>query len=92
MPAYGLTVADLANRLGVSRQSVNELIRERRSLSVDMALRLARLFATSAECWLNLQRGVDLWDMLELRREDLDAIGALAEGDCDDDESKEGMP
>ena len=45
---------------GVSRQSVYELLRERRSLSPEMALRLGRLFGNSAAFWLNLQRTVDL--------------------------------
>lgn len=62
MPDYGLTVTELANSLGVSRQTVNELLRERRSLSPEMALRLSRLFGNSPEFWLNLQRSVDLWD------------------------------
>lgn len=62
LPDYGLTVTDLATALGVSRQSVNELLRERRAVSPAMALRLSRLFGTSAELWLNLQRAVDLWD------------------------------
>ena len=62
MPGYGLTVAGLAAALGVSRQTVNELLRERRAVSPEMALRLSRLFGNSAEFWLNLQRGVDLWD------------------------------
>jgi len=60
LPEYGLTVARLAAALGVSRQSVNELLRERRALSPEMALRLARLFGNSATFWLNLQRAVDL--------------------------------
>lgn len=62
LPEYGLTVARLAAALGVSRQSVNELLRERRALSPEMALRLARLFGNSAAFWLNLQRAVDLHD------------------------------
>jgi addiction module HigA family antidote len=62
MPDYGLTVAGLAGALGVSRQTVNELLRERRAVSPEMALRLSRLFGNSAEFWLNLQRGVDLWE------------------------------
>ena len=62
LPDYGLTVADLAEALGVSRQTVNELLRERRSLSPQMALRLSRLFGNSPEFWLNAQRAVDLWD------------------------------
>jgi addiction module HigA family antidote len=59
---YGLTVSRLARALGVSRQTVNELLRERRSLTPEMALRLARLFGNTPEFWLNAQRAVDLWD------------------------------
>lgn len=62
LPDYGLSVAGLAASLEVSRQTVNELLRERRSLSPEMALRLARLFGNSPEFWLNAQRAVDLWD------------------------------
>ena len=65
LPDYGLTVAGLAAALGVSRQSVNELLRGRRALSPGMALRLSRLFGNSAEFWLNAQRAVDLWDAAE---------------------------
>jgi addiction module HigA family antidote len=61
LPDYGLTVASLAESLGVSRQSVNELLRERRAVSTEMAMRLARLFGNSPEFWLNAQRAVDLW-------------------------------
>jgi addiction module HigA family antidote len=62
MPDYGLTVARLAEGVGVSRQSINELLRGRRAVSPEMALRLSRLFGNSAEFWLNAQRAVDLWD------------------------------
>ena len=47
LPDYGLSVSGLAADLGVSRQSVNELLRERRAVSPEMALRLARLFGNS---------------------------------------------
>ncbi|RMF85694.1 MAG: addiction module antidote protein, HigA family [Nitrospirae bacterium] len=62
LPEYGLTVSGLAAALGVSRQTVNELLRERRGVSPGMALRLARLFGNTPEFWLNLQRKVDLWE------------------------------
>lgn len=62
LPDYSLTVSKLAEALGVSRQSVNELVRERRAMSPEMALRLGRLFGNSPEFWLNAQRAVDLWD------------------------------
>lgn len=62
MPDYGLTAASLAEALGVSRQTVNEILRERRSISPAMALMLSRLFNNSPEFWLNAQRSVDLWE------------------------------
>lgn len=60
MTDYELTVSGLASALGVSRQSINELLRERRAVSPEMALRLAKFFGNSADFWLNLQRAVDL--------------------------------
>lgn len=59
---YELTVSGLAKALGVSRQTVNELLLERRTVTPEMALRLSRLFGNSPEFWLNAQRAVDLWD------------------------------
>jgi addiction module HigA family antidote len=62
LPDYSLTVSSLAKALGVSRQTINELLRERRAVSPDMSLRLSRLFGNSPEFWLNAQRAVDLWE------------------------------
>ena len=62
LPDYELTVSGLAEAIGVSRQSINELLRERRAVSPEMALRLARFFGNSPEFWLNAQQAVDLWD------------------------------
>lgn len=62
LPDYRLTVSGLAEALGVSRQTANELLRERRCVSPQMALRLSRLFGNSPEFWLNAQQAVDLWD------------------------------
>jgi len=62
MPDFGLTVARLARALGVSRQSINELVNERRAVSPEMAIRLGHLFGNTPEFWLNAQRAVDLWD------------------------------
>ncbi len=62
LPDYGLTVLGLAKAAGVSRQTINELLRERRALSPEMAIRLSRLFGNTAEFWLNAQRAIDLWE------------------------------
>ena len=57
-----LTQTELAKRLGVSRRAVNELIHEGRNMTADMAIRLSRVFSTTPDIWLNLQKAVDLWD------------------------------
>ena len=78
LPDYGLTVASLATALGVSRQSVNELLRARRAVTPEMALRLSRLFSNSPEFWLNAQRAVDLWDAAQAIKDDVDRIHPLS--------------
>ena len=62
MPDYALTTASLADSLGVSRQTINEILRERRSVTPIMALRLSRLFGNSPEFWLNAQNAHDIWE------------------------------
>lgn len=57
-----LTVTDLAERLGVSRKTLSKVINGRGSVTPDMALRLARVFHSEPELWLNIQKKVDLWD------------------------------
>ena len=77
MPDYGLTVAGLAAAVGVSRQSINELLRGRRAVSPEMALRLSRLFGNSPVFWLNAQRAVDLWDAAQAIMDDMARIKPL---------------
>ncbi len=77
LPQYGLSVTALAEAAGVSRQSVNELLRERRAVSPEMALRLGKLFGNSPEFWLNLQRNVDLWDAARGLKREIDHIRPL---------------
>ena len=78
MPDYELTISGLAEAIGVSRQSINELLRERRAVSPEMAIRLSRLFGNSPEFWLNAQRAVDLWDAGKAIREDVRRIRPLS--------------
>lgn len=78
LPDYGLTVSGLAGAIGVSRQSVDELLRERRAVSPEMALRLSRLFGNSVEFWLNAQRAVDLWEADKAIRKDVRCIRPLS--------------
>lgn len=74
MPELGLTVATLAKRLGVSRQTVNDIVHEKRGLSPEMCLRLGRLFGTTPQFWMNMQSKVDIWDSLALHEDEVMAI------------------
>ena len=77
LPDFNLSATALAEAIGVSRQTVNELLRERRSVSPEMALRLSRLFGTSPEFWINAQRAVDLWDASKEIKKDVQRIKPL---------------
>ena len=74
MPDYNLTTTGLAHKLGVSRQTVNELLLERRAVSPSMALRLSKLFGNTPEFWSNAQRAVDLWNSERENRQEIEKM------------------
>ncbi|MBW2198865.1 MAG: HigA family addiction module antidote protein [Deltaproteobacteria bacterium] len=65
MPDYGLSTASLADAIGVSRQTINELLRERRAIG------------NSPEFWLNAQHARDLWESEQHFQEELKKIHPL---------------
>lgn len=73
-----LTQKELARRLGVTRRAVNELIRERRGMTADMAIRLSRVFKTTPDIWMNLQKSVDLWDAAKSNKNDYAKLRPIA--------------
>jgi addiction module HigA family antidote len=56
----GITQDRFAEALGVSRRTVNEIVRGRRSITAEMAIRLSKALGTSAEMWMGLQTDYDL--------------------------------
>jgi addiction module HigA family antidote len=56
-----MSIGEVAERLGVSRQSLSAVLNGRAGVSADMALRLAKALGTSAEMWLSMQVAHDLW-------------------------------
>lgn len=56
-----LTQAEFARRLGVSYPRLNEIVKGRRSVTPDTALRLSQVLGMSADFWLGLQQDWDLW-------------------------------
>lgn len=62
----GVSQADVARGLGITANRLNEVVKNKRGISADTALRLAAYFSTTAQFWLNVQDAWDLWH--ELRR------------------------
>lgn len=71
---FNLTANALAVELNVPAPRINDVVRERRAVSVDTALRLAKYFGTSAEFWLGLQTD---YDMALARPRMLDALSRI---------------
>jgi len=68
-----LSVTDGARALGVSRQALSALVNGRAGVSPEMAVRLSKVFGSSARHWLQLQMNYDLWHA-EQRADDLDVL------------------
>ncbi len=64
----GISLSEFAIRLGVSFPRLNEIIRGKRSVTTDTALRLARVLGVSADVWLGLQQDWDLWHAMRSDR------------------------
>lgn len=60
MAPLDLSANGLARALGVTPARVNDVVREKRGITGDTALRLGRYFGTDAQSWLNLQAAYDL--------------------------------
>jgi antitoxin HigA-1 len=77
----GISQSAFAIRLGVSYPRLNEIIRGRRSVTPDTALRLAQVTGMSADFWLGLQSDWDLWHALRSkaasRIEDLEPLESV---------------
>lgn len=78
LPAIGKPKTEIARMLGVSRQTLYDILGERQPVTVPMALRLARLLGNGPEVWLRLQQNYDLATMASAMQEELAAISALA--------------
>lgn len=63
-----ITQSELAARLGVSFPRLNEIVRGKRGVTPDTALRLARVVGMSADFWLGLQQDWDLWHAMRSDR------------------------
>lgn len=60
LPAFGRPKTEIARLMGISRQTLHELLAEKQPVTVPMALRIAKLIGDTPEVWLNMQRAYDL--------------------------------
>ena len=61
LPALGLSISEMARRLGVSRQQIHRVLACTHPITVEMALRIGRLVGNGPGLWLRLQQNHDLW-------------------------------
>ena len=63
LPHLGMTQKDFAERLGVSRLTVSDVLNQKRPVTADLAMRLGRLLGNGPEVWLRMQQTLDLWEL-----------------------------
>lgn len=61
MQPVGLTVTEVAMRMGVDRKTLSRIVNGHASITAEMAIRLGKVFNTTPDLWLNMQRSYDLW-------------------------------
>ena len=74
----GVTVTKVADALGVSRKHVSAIVNGRAPVTPDMAVRLAGVFGTEPEIWVNLQAQYDLWLVRQQTRPKVKQLHAAA--------------
>lgn len=78
LPAFNLSAGALARAMGLKdRARIERLVRERQAITADTALRLGRVFGTSAQFWINLQTEHDLSKAAILNRKALAELTPL---------------
>ena len=74
LPETGLSQIKLAQLMDVSRRTVSEIVNERRRVTPDIAFRLAKVFSSTPELWLNMQQAVDLWETRSIHGHEYEKI------------------
>ena len=78
LPALGRPLYEIAKLLGISRQALHNILREKAGVSAEMALRLGKLCGNGPELWLSLQADYDLAQLRQERAAEIAAIPTLS--------------
>ena len=73
----GITQRELADAILVPYQRVNEIINEKRGITPNTALRLAKYFGNTPDFWMNLQLRFDLYQAQRIDNEEINSIRTL---------------
>ncbi len=84
-----LSQTDLANAIHVSYQRINELVNEKRGMTLSTALRLSKFFGNSPQFWLNLQQNCDMYYVFKEEEKELNTI---LQFNSNDDEARAHFP
>jgi len=79
-PEAGISQTELAKLMGVSRRTISEIICERRKVTPDIAFRLAKVFNSTPEMWLNMQWAVNVWEFSRIHGREYEKICPVEEG------------
>ena len=79
LPETGMSQIQLARLMGISRRTVSEIVNERRQVTPDIAFRLAKVFNSTPEMWLNMQQAVDLWETRSIHGHEYEKIQPVQE-------------
>jgi antitoxin HigA-1 len=78
LPALELSVSEAARRLHVSRQTLHDLLAERKGFTPEMALRIGKLAGNGPALWLRMQQDYDLWHAKRALAAELRTIRTVA--------------
>jgi addiction module HigA family antidote len=79
LPAIGLKTAEVAERLGITRQALHNILSEEAAVSPEMALRLGKFLGNGPELWIGMQKAYDLYHASKDIARDLQKIEPVAE-------------
>jgi len=71
---YEMTQSHLAKALGTSFRAINELVNEKRGITVEMSLKLSKYFRTTPQLWLNLQNQYDLYKVAKKKKDVINKV------------------
>jgi antitoxin HigA-1 len=78
LPALGKTKTEIADLLGISRQTLHDILSERQPVTPGMALRLGKLLGNGPELWINMQRKLDLHAAEQELKAEIEKIPTLS--------------